>query len=80
MAEKKKVTFEENIEKLEEILTKLEDEKLPLDTSVKLYEEGMKLIYKCNRELEDAERKIKILTKNSEGEIVETPITENDLA
>ena len=80
MAEKKKVTFEENIEKLEEILTKLEDEKLPLDTSVKLYEEGMKLISKCNRELEDAERKIKILTKNSEGEIVETPITENDLA
>lgn len=80
MAEKKKVTFEENIEKLEEILAKLEDEKLPLDTSVKLYEEGMKLISKCNRELEDAERKIKILTKNSEGEIVETPITENDLA
>lgn len=79
MAERKKLTFEENIEKLEEILSRLEDEKLPLDTSVKLYEEGMKLIAKCNRELEDAERKIKILTKNSEGEIVEVAITEDDL-
>lgn len=80
MAEKKKMSFEENIEKLEEILSKLEDEKLSLDASVKLYEEGMKLITKCNKELEDAERKIKILTKNSDGEIVETPITEDDLA
>ncbi len=80
MAEKKKMTFEENIEKLEEILSRLEDEKLPLDASVKLYEEGMKLISKCNKELEDAERKIKILTKNSSGEIEETAITEDDLA
>ena len=79
MAEKK-LSFEENIEKLEEILSKLEDEKLPLDTSVKLYEEGMKLISKCNRELEAAERKIKILTRTADGEIVESEIAEADLS
>ena len=79
MAEKKKMTFEENIEKLEQILSRLEDDKLPLDTSVKLYEEGMKLISKCNRELEDAERKIKILTQKSNGKIEEVAITEDDL-
>ena len=79
MAEKK-LSFEENIEKLEEILSKLEDEKLPLDTSVKLYEEGMKLISKCNRELEAAERKIKILTRTANGEIVESEIAEADLS
>jgi exodeoxyribonuclease VII small subunit len=79
MAEKK-MTFEENIEKLEDILTKLEDEKLSLDASVKLYEEGMKLISKCNRELEDVERRIKILTQKPNGEIEETPVGEDDLA
>ena len=79
MAEKK-LSFEENIEKLEEILSRLEDEKLPLDTSVKLYEEGMKLISKCNRELEAAERKIKILTRTADGEIVESEIAEADLS
>ena len=80
MAEKKKMSFEENIEKLEEILACLEDEKLSLDASVKLYEEGMKLISACNRSLEDAERRIKILTRGEDGEIAETPITEDDLA
>ena len=80
MAEKKKLSFEENIEKLEEILSKLEDEKLSLDMSVKLYEEGMKLVSTCNRELEDVERKIKILTRGDDGQIVEASITEDDLA
>ncbi len=80
MAEKKNISFEENMARLEEIISKLEDEKLSLDASVKLYEEGMKLITKCNASLEDAERKIKILTKNSGGEIVESAITQEDLA
>ena len=80
MADKKKLSFEENIEKLEEILSRLEDEKLSLDMSVKLYEEGMKLVSTCNRELEDAERKIKILTRGDDGQIVEVSITEDDLA
>ncbi len=80
MAEKKKMSFEENIEKLEEILSRLEDEKLPLDTSVKLYEEGMKLISVCNRSLEDAERRIKILTRGNDGEIVEMPVSPDELA
>ena len=80
MAEKKKMSFEENIEKLEEILSRLEDEKLPLDTSVKLYEEGMKLISSCNRELESAERRIKILTRGADGGIEEKLIDEDELA
>ena len=80
MAEKKKLSFEENIEKLEEILSRLEDEKLSLDMSVKLYEEGMKLVVKCNKELEDAERKIKILTRGEDGQLAETEISPDALA
>lgn len=79
MAERKKVSFEESCLRLEEIIAKLEDEKLSLDESVKLYEEGMKLVVKCNKELSDAERKIKILTRGEDGELSETQITESAL-
>ena len=74
MAERKKVSFEESCLRLEEIIAKLEDEKLSLDESVKLYEEGMKLVVKCNKELEDAERKIKILTRGEDGPYVITDV------
>lgn len=53
--------FEELIEKLENITNKLEKEQLPLDETVKLFEEGMELSKKCNTKLEDAEKKITIL-------------------
>ncbi len=79
MAEKKK-TFEENLSRLEEIVAEFDDESLTLERSIKLYEEGVKLASKCTLELEAAERKIKILQRNSDGEIVETPISEDDLA
>ena len=55
------LTFEEAMKKLEEITNELEDENIDLDTSVKKFEEGMKLSQKCNKILEDAEKKITIL-------------------
>ena len=79
MAERKKMSFEESCARLEEIVERLEDEKLSLEESVKLYEEGMKLIVKCNKELSDAERKIKILTRGEDGQLSETEITESAL-
>ena len=79
MAEKKK-TFEENLSRLEEIVEEFEDENLTLEKSIKLYEEGVKLAGKCTLELEAAERKIKILQRNADGEIVATPISEKDLS
>ena len=69
MAEKKKFSLEESMARLEEIAGELESEKLPLDKSVKLYEEGVKLATKCAAELEDAKRKIKILQQGKDGEI-----------
>lgn len=78
MAEKKK-TFEENLSRLEEIVAEFDDENLTLERSIKLYEEGVKLAGKCTLELEAAERKIKILQRNGDGEIIETPISQDDL-
>ncbi len=70
MAEKKKMSLEESIARLEEIVLEMENEKLPLDRSLKLYEEGIKIVSKCSGELEAVKRKIQILQRNSDGDIV----------
>ena len=59
--------FEELITKLEDITNKLESDKLSLDESVKLFEDGMKISKKCNEKLEDAEKRITILLKSEDG-------------
>ena len=80
MAEKKKFSLEESMARLEEIAGELESEKLPLDKSVKLYEEGVKLATKCAAELEVAKRKIKILQQGKDGEIelVDMPVGDSN--
>lgn len=64
---KNEENFEELMEKLEEITGRLETDKLSLDESVKLFEEGMKISKQCNEKLEDAEKRITMLLKTSEG-------------
>ena len=60
------LTFEDAMKKLEEIANELEKDNLDLDTSVKKFEEGMKLSQKCNKKLEEAEKKITILINGEE--------------
>ncbi|MBE6583390.1 MAG: exodeoxyribonuclease VII small subunit [Ruminococcaceae bacterium] len=69
MAEKKKLTLEAAMVRLEEIVKEMENEKLPLDKSLKLYEEGIGLVSMCSAELETAKRKIQILQMGKDGEI-----------
>lgn len=57
MAENK-VNFEQKLDRLNEIVTKIENETLPLETSISLYQEGLKLIKELETELKDAEKKI----------------------
>ena len=61
MSKKEELNFEELMVKLEDITNKLENEKLSLDESVKIFEEGMQISKECNTKLEDAEKKITIL-------------------
>lgn len=69
MAEKKKISLETAMARLEQIVTEMESEKLSLDKSLKLYEEGIGLVARCSEELESAKRKIKILQQGKDGEI-----------
>jgi exodeoxyribonuclease VII small subunit len=73
MAEKK---FETALSRLEEIVKKLEAGDLPLEQSLKLFEEGVKLSRLCNKQLEEAERKVEILTKDKRGAVTARPFEE----
>ncbi len=78
MAEKKKMSLEAAMARLEEIVGEMESEKLPLDKSLKLYEEGIGLVARCSEELEDAKRRISILSKGADGEIGLAPFKEEE--
>ena len=62
--------FEEAYKRLEEILEKMNSGKASLDDSLKLYEEADKLIVTCQKNLSEAEKKIEVMIKNRNGEVV----------
>lgn len=65
------MTFETAFSRLEEILEKLNSGSLPLDQSLKLYEEADKLIVGCSKKLTEAEKKVEMLIKARSGELEE---------
>ena len=67
---KKELTFEKAMDRLEEIVSLLESGDSPLDESLSLFEEGVKLVKLCNSQLEKAESSVKMLI-NQDGELVE---------
>ena len=69
----KKVTFEQAMKDLEEIVRELEAGELPLEESLKKFEEGMKLSKLCSSKLEEAEQRVSILLKERDGQLSEAP-------
>jgi exodeoxyribonuclease VII small subunit len=67
---KSKMTFEEALKALEEIVSKIESGEAPLEKSIEMYAEGIKLIKQCRAILDTAESKIQLLAKG-EGESLE---------
>ena len=72
----KKVTFEQQLERLEEIVVALEKGDAPLADSLKLFEEGTKLIAACSKQLDQAEQQVVKLMKGADGAPVELPFDE----
>jgi len=60
--------FESALKRLEEIVKKLENGELSLDSALELFEEGIRLSRFCHVKLEQAERRVEILMKNSSGQ------------
>jgi len=65
----KRLTFEDQLARLEEIVKNLENGQLSLEQSLKLFEEGISLTRQCHGLLEEAEQRISILTSNQEGRL-----------
>lgn len=63
MSSENEMTFEFSIQRLEEIVSKLEKNEASLEESMKLFEEGTRLTSFCSEKLKDAEQKITELTK-----------------
>lgn len=65
----KELTYEQAYKRLEEIVEKLENGSVPLEESMKLFEEGTKLANFCNTKLNATEQKFtQLITENSESD------------
>ena len=61
------IKFEDALARLETIVNELERGELPLDESLRIFEEGIKLSKTCLKMLDDAERKVEILIQDKDG-------------
>ena len=68
MPKSKEPKFEENLKRLETIVDQLENKEAPLDQSLALFEEGVKLARACQQTLEQAKKKVDVLIKET-GEL-----------
>ena len=66
MTKKDTVNFETSLKKLEQIVVKLEDGDISLEDSVKSFEEGIGLVKECQKQLSEAELKVKKLLGDGE--------------
>lgn len=64
-----KITFEQALSRLEELVRSLEEGKLPLAESLAAFEEGVALLRRCTQELEEAEGKVEILLQDENGNV-----------
>ena len=67
----KKNNFETSLKRLEQIVNEMENAELDIDKSMKLFEEGVSLVKECTSQLNEAKKKIEILTEK-DGTIQKT--------
>ena len=73
MTNSKPKTFESSLEELERIVRELEQGELTLEKSLELFERGVKLSRECQERLNQAERRIEMLTRDNQGRPMVTP-------
>ena len=61
--------FEDAMQRLDAIVAKLEEDKLPLDEMLARYEEGVALARYCGEKLEAAEQKVRIIAQKADGTV-----------
>jgi exodeoxyribonuclease VII small subunit len=79
MARTRANEFEKAFQQLEKIVQRLESEQLPLDESLQLFEEGIRLSRFCNQKLEEVEKKIELILADAKGQPQVEPFEEVEL-
>lgn len=74
----KKLSFEESVARLDEIVKHLESGDLPLSESLTMFEEGTKLIAECTKLLDEAEQKVVKLKKGADRSPIELSFEDNE--
>lgn len=74
----KELKFEDAMIKLEGEVKKLESGNMSLDESIAAFEEAVKLIGVCNKQLENAERRVRLLTETDDGSVTDVPFDYGD--
>ena len=69
-------TFEENMQRLEQIVRAMERGDVPLEESLKLFQEGTELIRNCGKLLDDAQLQVKKILSGADGSPVEEDFTD----
>lgn len=76
--EEKRLSYEEALKQLEDIVEKLEKDKSSLNESVEMFKKGVELYEYCNNLLSHAEGEVKILLDNSKDSLVEVDFFRED--
>lgn len=79
MAARRGNEFEKSFQQLESIVQRLESEELPLDESLRLFEQGISLSRFCHQRLEEVEKKIELILADAKGQPVTEPFEGEEL-
>jgi exodeoxyribonuclease VII small subunit len=75
---RKQESFEEALKRLEEIVQLMESGDLTLEDSLGLFEEGVRLTRVCSQRLDEAEKKIEVLTRDEQGGVKARSVDPDD--
>lgn len=75
MAAKKKLTFEERLQQVEALISKMESGEIPLEEAMQQYEAGLNALNALEKELTAAQQRLTVLRQQS-GEDIEVPMEE----
>ena len=79
MATRRTNEFEKAFQNLEKIVQRLEGEEMPLDESLQLFEEGIRLSRFCHQRLEEVEKKIELILADAKGQPVTEPFEDGEV-
>jgi exodeoxyribonuclease VII small subunit len=74
----KEKSFESSLKELEQIVEQLEAGDLPLEHSLELFEQGVKLSRACQKRLDEAERKVELLLRGEDGAFSKIAVEEDE--